>query len=233
MDTLFACLTLASLVLFIVGIFNPRASLCWASTGQTRLKSALVYALGTVVCFFIFTRLLVNANSPGASRHLFVSVGPPDYPQDDTAVIATLARELTALAHDSTRSPAARRAASQQAQERARHTFSATRLFDSYWADSARADREFRGRAFYVLGKVTDIHCYASGKAVVTLNNDRMMGGTNCFFEDAAAVATISTGQPVLVHAVGQRTTSRSAQLTHCVLGRAWPAQAPFSQPYE
>jgi hypothetical protein len=53
MDSLFALLSLASLILLIIGLFSPKASLFWDKKERTRKKSALVYG-GLVVLFFIF-----------------------------------------------------------------------------------------------------------------------------------------------------------------------------------
>jgi hypothetical protein len=53
MDSLFALLCLASLILLIIGLFSPKASLFWDKKERTRKKSALVYG-GLMVLFFIF-----------------------------------------------------------------------------------------------------------------------------------------------------------------------------------
>jgi len=233
-DNLFAFLTLGSLGLLIIGLFKPRVSLFWLPTTvkRTWLKSVLVYSLCTVGCFHLFSQSLVNALSPEAAHRTFVAIGPPSYPQQDPVVAAALEKELLALSHDSTLSAAARRAARQRALARAQHTFSAKRLFDSYWADSVRADREFKGRAFYVLGDVSYIDCNETGQAVVTLNNDVMQGGAECYFANATDIATLTNRQIVLLRVVGRRALDRSAQLTNCVLLRTWPAPPLSNEPY-
>jgi hypothetical protein len=237
MSTVFIFLTLASVILLLVGIFKPRVSLFWlsrASTWRMWLLSALFYSLSTVGCLCLASLARQLEMTSRDRFWAFVeTAGPENYPREDTLVTGTLRRDLLALAHDSTLSAAARQRASTQARERARHTFSAMRLFRSYWADSARANRAFRNRAFYVLGKVSYIDCYASGGAWVTLNNDYLMGGANCFFADEGAVGALANGQTILVRVVGRRTTGHSANLDNCVLLRTWPAQPPSSLPYE
>jgi hypothetical protein len=196
--------------------------------------SALLYSLSTVGCLCLASLVRQLEMSSRDRFWAFVETATPaDYPHDDTLVTSTLRRDLLALAHDSTLSAPARRRASDQARERAQHTFSAMRLFRSYWADSARANREFSGRAFYVLGKVSYINCYESGGAWVTLNNDYLMGGAECFFADEGAVGALTNEQTILVRVVARRTSDHSANLNNCVLLRTWPAQPPSSLAYE
>jgi hypothetical protein len=237
MSSFLLFLALASVILFLIGIFKPRVSLfwlSWASTLRTWLLSALVYSLSTVGCLCLASLARELEMTSRDRFWAFVETATPaDYPREDTLVASTLHRDLLALAHDSTLSATARRQASDQARERARHTFSAMRLFRSYWADSARANREFNGRAFYVLGEVSYINCYEAGGAWVTLNNDYLMGGAGCFFADEGAVGALTGGQTILVRVVGRRTTNYSANLDNCVLLRTWPAQPPSSLPYE
>lgn len=52
MESLFALLVLASLILFLIGIFSPETSLFWDKKQRTRKKSALIYG-GLLFLFFI------------------------------------------------------------------------------------------------------------------------------------------------------------------------------------
>lgn len=52
MDNLFALLLLATLVLFVIGFFKPRASLFWDKKDPTKKKSAIIYS-GFSLLFFI------------------------------------------------------------------------------------------------------------------------------------------------------------------------------------
>lgn len=54
MDTLFALLILASLVLLIIGFFNPNTSLFWYKKERTRTTSSLIYGISLVASFILF-----------------------------------------------------------------------------------------------------------------------------------------------------------------------------------
>jgi hypothetical protein len=54
MDTLFALMVLASLVLLIIGFFNPQKSLFWYKQERTGTKSATIYGIALVASFILF-----------------------------------------------------------------------------------------------------------------------------------------------------------------------------------
>ena len=54
MDSLFALLILASLVLLVVGFFNPNKSLFWYKQERTTKKSSMIYGISLVAFFILF-----------------------------------------------------------------------------------------------------------------------------------------------------------------------------------
>lgn len=54
MDNLFLLLLLASLVLFVIGLFRPTTSLFWDKKARTKKKSAILYGVMIIVCFILF-----------------------------------------------------------------------------------------------------------------------------------------------------------------------------------
>jgi len=54
MDSLFALMVLASLVLLIIGFFNPQKSLFWYKQERTGTKSATIYGIALVASFILF-----------------------------------------------------------------------------------------------------------------------------------------------------------------------------------
>lgn len=54
MDTLFALMVLASLVLLIIGFFSPQKSLFWYKQERTGTKSATIYGIALVASFILF-----------------------------------------------------------------------------------------------------------------------------------------------------------------------------------
>ena len=54
MDNLFVLLVLASLVLLVIGLINPKTSLFWYKKERTKKKSSLIYGGLTVLFFILF-----------------------------------------------------------------------------------------------------------------------------------------------------------------------------------
>jgi hypothetical protein len=54
MDSLFAFMVLASLVLLIIGFFKPQKSLFWYKKERTGTKSATIYGIALVASFVLF-----------------------------------------------------------------------------------------------------------------------------------------------------------------------------------
>ena len=54
MDSLFAIIILASLVLLLIGFFNPQKSLFWYKQQRTGTKSATIYGIALVGSFILF-----------------------------------------------------------------------------------------------------------------------------------------------------------------------------------
>lgn len=54
MEYIFLILVLASIVLFIIGLFSPKTSLFWNKNQPTRKKSFLIYGGLTLVTFILF-----------------------------------------------------------------------------------------------------------------------------------------------------------------------------------
>ena len=67
MDSLFALLILASLVLLVVGFFNPNKSLFWYKQERTTRKSSMIYGI-SLVAFFILFGITTDKKSKNSSN---------------------------------------------------------------------------------------------------------------------------------------------------------------------
>ncbi len=61
MNSFFALLLLASLLLLVIGIFSPTTSLFWNKEKRTRKKSVLIYGILTILFFTLFGATVDNA----------------------------------------------------------------------------------------------------------------------------------------------------------------------------
>lgn len=81
MDSLLALLILASLVLLIIGFFNPQKSLFWYTHKRTGTKSALIYGSALVAFFILFgitsDRNESQVNSPLSDKSQVTTIAEP------------------------------------------------------------------------------------------------------------------------------------------------------------
>jgi hypothetical protein len=75
MDSLFALLILASLVLLIIGFFNPNASLFWYNKEKTRTTSSIIYGIALIASFILFgittdtSKTSTKSNNAGSTEN--------------------------------------------------------------------------------------------------------------------------------------------------------------------
>lgn len=75
MDTLFALLILASLVLLIIGFFNPKTSLFWYNKEKSRTTSSIIYGIALIASFILFgvttdtSKTSTKSNNAGSTKN--------------------------------------------------------------------------------------------------------------------------------------------------------------------
>lgn len=80
MESLFALLFLSSLILLIIGFFNPKTSLFWDKKERTKRKSRLVYG-GFTVLFFILFGVVSDKNKENTNENFIENVQTETSPQ--------------------------------------------------------------------------------------------------------------------------------------------------------
>lgn len=92
MDNLFLLLLLASLVLFVIGLFSPATSLFWDKKAYTKKKSAIVYGALIIICFMLFgitsdTKKNLEVSKNEVSEHGLIK-DVPSYKNIDSLITA-------------------------------------------------------------------------------------------------------------------------------------------------
>ena len=95
MSNLFALLLLACLILFLIGLFSPAASLFWDKKERSKKKSALVYG-GLIILFFILFG--VTSDSKAGMRSKEGAATPANQPSTNTEATSQPKDESTPAA---------------------------------------------------------------------------------------------------------------------------------------
>ena len=182
MDNLFMLLLLASLVLLVIGLFNPKTSLFWDKKVRTKKKSALVYG-GLTILFFILFGVSTDTKKVSTSNdttQTTVSSEPstPQLTQAQTDSIAKVEKE-------------------KELAEIKKNTISAPDLTATYEANEVNADNNFKGKTFYVSGTVSDIKKDIMDDIYVTLAGDQMFREVQCYFDDKETAGQLHKGMKV------------------------------------
>lgn len=89
MSNLFALLLLACLILFLIGLFSPGASLFWDKKERSKKKSALVYG-GLIILFFVLFGVTSDSKAGMRSKEGAAATVKEEAPaKDDAATTAT------------------------------------------------------------------------------------------------------------------------------------------------
>ncbi|RYE04887.1 MAG: hypothetical protein EOP33_08245 [Rickettsiaceae bacterium] len=87
--------------------------------------------------------------------------------------------------------------AEQEAKERADQTIGARQLVDLYQENEVKADKDFKGKTFYVQGTVSEIKKDVMDDIYVTLEGDGMLREVQCYFDNEDIAADFKKGQRV------------------------------------
>ncbi|MBN4085031.1 hypothetical protein JYT89_01670 [Flavobacteriaceae bacterium AH-315-B10] len=82
-------------------------------------------------------------------------------------------------------------------EQRKSQTINASDLVASYVANEVSADENFKGKKFYVYGKITDIKKDILGDIYVTLKGSEMFREVQCYFDDTKTAAKLKKGMYV------------------------------------
>ncbi len=187
MENVYTILVLASFVLLIVGIFSPKKSLFWDKQAPTRKKSALIYG----GLLFLSLVLLGSSVDPKKSKDTAQAAAPTEEPAEKPLTEAEK-KKLVAEAEANYKTQA-----EQEAKERADQTIRARQLVDLYQENEVKADKDFKGKTFYVTGTVSDIKKDIMDDIYVTLEGDGMLREVQCYFDNADIAADFKKGQQV------------------------------------
>ena len=78
-----------------------------------------------------------------------------------------------------------------------KNTIPAKDLTASYEANEVNADENYKGKTFYVSGKITDIKKDMLDDIYVTLEGDQTFREVQCYFDDKATASKLSKGMNV------------------------------------
>ena len=84
-----------------------------------------------------------------------------------------------------------------QLEEIKKNTISAKQLTAAYIANEVNADNNFKGKTFYVSGRVADIKKDIMDKIYVTLEGDEMFREVQCYFDDNETASKLQKGMKV------------------------------------
>ena len=76
-------------------------------------------------------------------------------------------------------------------------TFTAKQLMDEYEANEVSADNNFKGKTFYVSGKIKDIKKDVLNHIYVTLDAGGLVRQVQCYVEDAETASKLTKGLQV------------------------------------
>jgi hypothetical protein len=202
MDNLFMLLLLASLVLLVIGLFNPKTSLFWDKKVRTKKKSALIYG-GLTILFFI----LFGATTDTKKRSIS---------SDTTQTAATSEPSTPQLTQAQTDSIAKVEKENELAEIK-KNTISAPDLTAAYEANEVNADNNFKGKTFYVSGTVTDIKKDIMDDIYVILQGSEMLRDVQCYFDDKETAAQLHKGMKVTFKGTCDG-LMMNVQMKNCVL---------------
>jgi hypothetical protein len=169
MENLFVLLFLVSLVLFILGLLNPNASLFWYRKTRSRKASCLIYGLSLAISF-IFVGVLGEKNL-NTQNKIAEKIAPADS-------IAQKQQEL---------------------KQRKESTLTANQLVQFYAQNEVKAYNDFKGKKFYVVGYIEHIGKDIMDNTYVSLKSGDLIRGVQCFIEDENVLAQLHTGQKITV----------------------------------
>jgi hypothetical protein len=182
MDNLFILLLLASLVLLVIGLINPKTSLFWYKKERTRKKSGLIYG-GLTILFFILFGVSTDTKKASTSNDT----------AQTTATTEPSVPEVTQAQKDSI----AKVEKEKELEEIKKNTISAKDLTATYEANEVNADNNLKGKTFYVTGTVSDIKKDIMDDIYVTLEGNEMFRQVQCYFDDKETAGKLQKGMKV------------------------------------
>lgn len=178
MENIFAIILLASLLLFVIGVFSPNTSLFWYKQEITKKKSATIYGLLFVASFILFGITADDTKTDNTSESNVETNSSPALTQAQKDSIAK-AEKLSEI------------------EERTKQTMTAIDLTQNYIDNEVRADEDFKGKKFYVEGTVNDIKKDIMGDIYVTLEGSEMFREVQCYFDDTETASKLEKGMTV------------------------------------
>jgi len=182
MDNLFILLLLASLVLFAIGLFKPETSLFWDKKERTRKKSSLIYGSLIILFFILF----------GVSSDTKKTISPNDTVKKESSNESGVP-EITKAQKDSIEKIEREK----RIEEIKKNTITASDLTAAYEENEVNADNNFKGKIFYVRGRISDIKKDILDNIYVTLEGSEMFRQVQCFFDDKETAAKLHKGMKV------------------------------------
>jgi len=197
MENLFGALILASFVLLVIGLFKPKTSLFWYKKERTRIKSFLIYLVLTIIFFVLFGVSTDIEDKNGETTKTNKIEKQLTQAQKDSIAIVK-AKEDNFRKIEQVKQKELER--EQEIENRKSNTISARDLVSSYAANEVRADENFKGKRFFVTGKVTDIKKDLFGEIYVTLEGSEMFREVQCYFDDSKTASKLNKGMRVTFH---------------------------------
>jgi len=193
MENVYTLLVLASFVLLVVGVFSPKKSLFWDNNAPTRKKSALIYG-GLTFAFFVLLGITVDPKKKEVGNGAAQVVTPAEETSEVSDKPLTEEDKKRMVAEYEAKYKAQ---AEEEAKERAAQTIEARQLVRLYEQNEVKADKDFKGKTFYVTGTVSDIKKNMMDDIYVTLEGDGPLHEVQCYFDNADIAADLQKGQQV------------------------------------
>ena len=187
MNGLFAFLFFISFVFLIIGLVSPKSSLFWSKNVTTRRKSSRIYG-GLTLLFFILFAATTDTKKTAKSNNT-------TQPQAETIASSDIPKkpEISEAQKDSI----AKAEKEKELEEIKNNTISAKQLTAAYLANEVNADNNFKGKTFYVSGRVVAIKKDILDKIYVTLEGDEMFREVQCYFDDNETASKLQKGMKV------------------------------------
>ena len=184
MNGIFALIFVFSLALLLIGIVSPKTSLFWDNEQRTKRKSAKIYGILTILSLIFFN----------ATNHETKTTNNDKTDQQTVAATTTESEpQLTQAQQDSI----AKVEKEQELVEIKQNDISAPQLTAAYEENEVNADQNFKGKTFYVTGRITEIKKDILDDIYVTLQGDEMFREVQCYFNDASTASQLRKGMKV------------------------------------
>jgi len=189
MENLFALIIFASFILLIIGLISPKTSLFWDKKNTpTRKRSSLIYGLTLLASFVLFGMFMDDSKyNKNSTSNTSTKTKEEKTKKED------IAPELSQKQKDSIEKAKKLKLYN----ERKNQTISAKDLYASYAANEVSADKNFKGKTFYVSGRIEEIKKDFMNDIYVTLKTGEMFSYIHCYLDDENVAAELHKNQKV------------------------------------